>query len=268
MANRRSYVAAGEIAGRIYVAGGMVGNTGWRLDVVQAFDPERQEWTTLPRPPERVCGGRRDERREVPRSRRNGRRKGAGARCSSTTSRRNAGARGRRFRAFSTTTRRSRWTTLTSSVGTTPRARSCAPCTCARAPWALAAIDRAPTSGARVWRRGLPGRDLGDRRPAGRGTAPRGVDLTRAHGSLARWPDAAEADGASRRDGRRGRDSRRLGGHVPDLRRSNRPLADGPPPIGSRHALSLFEVDGSLYAVGGCTPRLRDTAVVERRVVS
>ena len=54
MANRRSYVAAGEIAGRIYVAGGMVGNTGRRLDVVQAFDPERQEWTTLPRLPERV----------------------------------------------------------------------------------------------------------------------------------------------------------------------------------------------------------------------
>ena len=54
MANRRSYVAAGEIAGRIYVAGGMVGNTGRRLDVVQVFDPKRQVWTTLPRLPERV----------------------------------------------------------------------------------------------------------------------------------------------------------------------------------------------------------------------
>jgi hypothetical protein len=43
---------------------------------------------------------------------------------------------------------------------------------------------------------------------------------------------------------------------------------DGPAPIEPRHALSLFEVDGSLYAVGGCTPKLRDTAVVERRVVS
>jgi hypothetical protein len=43
---------------------------------------------------------------------------------------------------------------------------------------------------------------------------------------------------------------------------------DGPPPIEPRHALSLFEVDGSLYAVGGCTPKLRDTAAVERRVVS
>jgi Kelch motif len=43
---------------------------------------------------------------------------------------------------------------------------------------------------------------------------------------------------------------------------------DGPAPLEPRHALSLFEVGGSLYAVGGCTPELRDTAVVEKRVVA
>jgi hypothetical protein len=43
---------------------------------------------------------------------------------------------------------------------------------------------------------------------------------------------------------------------------------DGPPPLVARHALSLFHVDGMLYAVGGCTTELRDTAVVEKRRVS
>ena len=43
---------------------------------------------------------------------------------------------------------------------------------------------------------------------------------------------------------------------------------DGPPPLVPRHALSLFHVDGELYAIGGCTTKLRDTAVVERRPVS
>jgi hypothetical protein len=48
MANRRSYVAAGEIAGKIYVAGGMFGDAGRRLDRVQVFDPRDAVWTTLP----------------------------------------------------------------------------------------------------------------------------------------------------------------------------------------------------------------------------
>ena len=54
MANRRSYVAAAELGGQIYVAGGMFGNAGTRLDRVQRFDPDRQSWRTLPRLPEPV----------------------------------------------------------------------------------------------------------------------------------------------------------------------------------------------------------------------
>jgi hypothetical protein len=46
MPQRRSYSAAAELGGRIYVAGGMVGNTGRRLALVQRFDP-RRGWQTL-----------------------------------------------------------------------------------------------------------------------------------------------------------------------------------------------------------------------------
>jgi hypothetical protein len=34
-----------------------------------------------------------------------------------------------------------------------------------------------------------------------------------------------------------------------------------------RHALALFAVGDRLYAVGGCTTRLRDSAVVETRLL-
>ena len=57
MSQRRSYVAAAELDGRIYAAGGMVGESGRFLDVFQRFDPEPNSWTTLPRLPERVRAG-------------------------------------------------------------------------------------------------------------------------------------------------------------------------------------------------------------------
>ena len=41
----------------------------------------------------------------------------------------------------------------------------------------------------------------------------------------------------------------------------------GPTPRLTRHALQTFYVDGSLYAVAGCTTALRDTPVVERIAV-
>jgi hypothetical protein len=39
---------------------------------------------------------------------------------------------------------------------------------------------------------------------------------------------------------------------------------DGPRPAETRHALEVFAVDGFLYTVGGCTTALRDSPVVER----
>ena len=57
MSQRRSYVAAAEVDGRIYVAGGMVGETGRPLALFERFDPEANAWVALPRLPEPVRAG-------------------------------------------------------------------------------------------------------------------------------------------------------------------------------------------------------------------
>lgn len=48
MLHRRSYTASAEIGGRIYVAAGMVGNTGRPLTLFERFDPSRDAWSSLP----------------------------------------------------------------------------------------------------------------------------------------------------------------------------------------------------------------------------
>jgi N-acetylneuraminic acid mutarotase len=57
MSQRRSYLAAAELGGKIYAAGGMVGETGRFLSVFQRYDPGTNSWTTLPRLPEPVRAG-------------------------------------------------------------------------------------------------------------------------------------------------------------------------------------------------------------------
>ncbi len=47
MPHRRSYTASAKVAGKVYVAAGMVGNTGRPLDVFERFDPARNEWRSL-----------------------------------------------------------------------------------------------------------------------------------------------------------------------------------------------------------------------------
>jgi hypothetical protein len=47
MIHRRSYTASAEIDGRIYVAAGMVGNSGRPLDLLERFDASSGEWTSL-----------------------------------------------------------------------------------------------------------------------------------------------------------------------------------------------------------------------------
>ena len=54
MSQRRSYLAASELHGKIYAAGGMVGETGRFLSVVQRFDPKANGWTTLRPLPEPI----------------------------------------------------------------------------------------------------------------------------------------------------------------------------------------------------------------------
>jgi N-acetylneuraminic acid mutarotase len=52
MSQRRSYVAAAELGGTIYVAGGMVGETGRPLATFTRYDPRSDSWETLERLPE------------------------------------------------------------------------------------------------------------------------------------------------------------------------------------------------------------------------
>jgi hypothetical protein len=54
MSMRRSYIAAGELGGKIYAAGGMVGGNGRRLAIFQRFDPKSNRWETLRPLPEAI----------------------------------------------------------------------------------------------------------------------------------------------------------------------------------------------------------------------
>jgi len=52
MPHRRSYTASAELDGKVYVATGMVGNSGKPLDLVERFDARKNEWASLPTLPE------------------------------------------------------------------------------------------------------------------------------------------------------------------------------------------------------------------------
>jgi hypothetical protein len=54
MSQRRSYIAAAEIDGMIYAAGGMVGEMGRPLDLLARYAPETDTWETLRRLPDPV----------------------------------------------------------------------------------------------------------------------------------------------------------------------------------------------------------------------
>lgn len=57
MPHRRSYTASAELDGKVYVAAGMVGETGRPLDLFERFDPQRNEWTSLTALPEAFSAG-------------------------------------------------------------------------------------------------------------------------------------------------------------------------------------------------------------------
>jgi len=52
MPHRRSYTASAQVDGRVYVAAGMVGNSGKPLDIFERFDPAKNSWSPLPFVPE------------------------------------------------------------------------------------------------------------------------------------------------------------------------------------------------------------------------
>jgi len=51
LSQRRSYIASAQLGGRIYAAGGMVGETGRPLAVFTRYDARADEWTVLPQLP-------------------------------------------------------------------------------------------------------------------------------------------------------------------------------------------------------------------------
>ena len=57
MPHRRSYTASAEIGGKIYVAAGMVGNSGKPLDLFERFDPKTQNWSSLSPLPDEFSAG-------------------------------------------------------------------------------------------------------------------------------------------------------------------------------------------------------------------
>ena len=268
MANRRSYVAAAELGGRIYVAGGMFGDAGTRLDRVQRFHPERSTWETLARLPEPVRaaagaarggeflvlggttpagGGRqvfvydptRDAWREGP----------ALPRVLYNHSAVTVGRRVYVLGGYDTAAEELR----TVYVLDGSRWRSAAPL-----PRPVHAFGAVVFRG-EIWviggRRGEQKlREVWIFNPR-RNRWRKGPALARPMELLGAAAVGDEIHAVWERtyqiyDAATGR------------------WREGPPPLVPRHALSLFHVGGALYAVGGCTTELRDTAVVETRPVS
>jgi len=268
MSNRRSYLAAADVGGRIYVAGGMVGNTGRHLDTVQVLEPRARVWSTLPRLPERV-------------------RAAAGA------------ALGRTFLVLGGTTPTGGGRQVFAYDVDAGRGRSGPPL-----PRVLYNHSAVALRG-RVYVLGgydTEGEELRDMYVLERGRWRRSTPLPRrvhAFGAVVFRGEIWIVGG--RRGARQLREvwifdpvqSRwRRGPWLPKPMEllgatvvgdeihaiwertyqiydaGDRRWRDGPPPLVPRHALSLFHVAGKLYAVGGCTTKLRDTAVVETRNVS
>jgi hypothetical protein len=267
MANRRSYVAAAELGGRIYVAGGMFGDAGTRLDRVQRFHPERGAWETLARLPEPV-------------------RAAAGA------------ARGGEFLVLGGTTPAGggRQVLVYNPTRDTWREGPLLPrvlynhaaVTVGRGVYVLGGYDTAAEELRTVYV--LEGSRWRTAAPLPRPVHAFGAVVFR--GEI--WVIG----------GRRGEEKLRevwifnprtnrwregpalakpmellgaaaVGDEIHAVWERTYQIYDaatgrwreGPPPLVPRHALSLFHVGGTLYAVGGCTTELRDTAVVEKRRV-
>jgi hypothetical protein len=268
MANRRSYVAAGQIGGRIYVAAGMFGDAGTRLDRFQVFDPRRGVWTTLPRVPEPVraaAGATRGRQFLV---------------LGGTT----AGGDGRQVFAYDV--RRERW----AEDAPLPRALyNHSAVTVGDRVYVLGGYDTEAEELRSVYV--LEGSRWRSSAPLPRPVHAFGAVVFRGEiwviGGRRGESKLREVWILSPRNGRwrRGPSLPKpmellgaavVGDEIHAVWERTYQIydagtgrwRDGPPPLVPRHALSLFHVGGALYAVGGCTTKLRDTAVVERRAVS
>jgi N-acetylneuraminic acid mutarotase len=266
MSQRRSYTAATSLDGSIYVAGGMVGETGRRLATFQRFDPDANAWATL---------------RSLP----------VGVRAAAAAASRGSiyviggatRARGSR-QVYAYDVEQRRWQRRAplpagrqnhAAVEMNGRiyvlggldlngheSREAYVYDPARDQWqvivplprpvhALAAV----TFDGRIWA-------IGGRTAA----QPQRAVWTFREGS-SRWerapalPRPMELLGAAS-----------TGGRIHALTEDVYQIFDaqtqrwqpGPSPVVPRHALALIAVDDELYAIGGCTTALRDSQVVER----
>jgi hypothetical protein len=268
MANRRSYVAAGEAGSKVYVAGGMVGDTGKRLDSFQVFDPQTGIWRTLPRLPVAV-------------------RAAAGT------------VLGRDFYVLGGTTTEGGGRQVFAYDIAGRRWRSAPPLP--RVLYNHSAV----TVGDRIYVLGgydTQGHELRGVYVFDRGKWRSSAPLPRpvhAFGAVVFngeiWVIGGRRGERQLRevwifDPRTGRwrpgptmpkpmellGATVVGDQIHAVWERTYQIygaktgrwRQGPPPLVPRHALSLFYVDGSLYAIGGCTLNLRDSAAVETRRVS
>jgi hypothetical protein len=271
MLHRRSYTASAEVGGRVYVAAGMVGNSGRPLNLFEVFDPVEREWSDLPLVPEKFSAA-------------------AGAALGSTMyviggngDRKNKAVDGRQVFAYDIQTRH--WTRKASL----PRVRTnLAAVALGSEIYALGGLDPFyATKGVFVynpatnrWRSGTPLPEklhaltavafrgeiwvIGGQDAAGKATNRVWIynPGSRRWRAGPRMPRRMETAGAAV-----------MGDKIHVVLEKNYLIWDaqtrrwsiGPGLETPRHALAVFALDGTLYAIGGCiTPVLEDSAVVEQ----
>ena len=268
MSQRRSYTASALVGSSVYVAGGMVGDTGRWLRLVAALRPARGRVDDALAAAGRRAGGIGGRARADDLRRRRddavGRR-AAGLRVLGRPG--HLAPRSRRCRRRATTAPRSlsagRSGTSAASASSSRSATSSSTTRRGTAGAPARRCRRRSTRSARSSSAAGSGRSAASTR-AGSGSARSGCS-TRPRG--AGEPARACRPGSSSpaRPSRTGGCTRSGSTRSSSTTRARGAGRAGPSPQVPRHALALFAVAGRLWAIGGCTVDLHDSQVVEER---